>query len=108
MTRRSFVAAGAMLPAARMRAGEALPQAPFLSSTGWTALLNGSDLSGWRPEAGWHGAPGRLNEWFTCRSVALAASDRKVLRAKPEPGGTIVNGIESHTTNLISESKLGD
>jgi hypothetical protein len=86
----------------------ALPDAPFRDGQGWQPLLNGRDLSGWRQELGWHGVPGRLNEWFTTSAVSWSSTNPKVLDAQPAPGGVIVNGIETHTTNLISERTFGD
>lgn len=96
----SALGAARLLPAQKLGA-------PFLSESGWQPLLNGKDLSGWRVELGWRGVPGRTNEWFTTRSVALS-QDSSGLVAEREPGEIIVNGIETHTTNLISERKFGD
>jgi hypothetical protein len=89
-------------------AADALPDAPFRTGKGWQPLLNGRDLSGWRSELGWHGVPGRLNEWVTTTTVSYSGADPKVLSAVPGPGGIILNGIETHTTNLISERTFGD
>jgi hypothetical protein len=80
---------------------------PFRSERGWTPLLSGKDLSGWKVELGWRGVPGRTNEWLTTQSVGLSA-DAARLDAKREPGGILVNGIETHTTNLITERTFGD
>ncbi len=89
-------------------ASDSISGAPFRTERGWHPLLNGRDLSGWRSELGWHGVPGRLNEWLTAIDVALSSTDPTVLKAAPSPGGVILNGIETHTTNLVSESKFGD
>jgi hypothetical protein len=103
LNRRVFVAS--VLGAASLRAQKL--EAPFRSERGWVPLLNGSDLLGWRVELGWRGVPGRTNEWLTTRSVALSADSSRLV-AQREPGGIIVNGIETHTTNLISVSKFRD
>lgn len=104
---KSAVAAAFSAPAHAARQ-DALPEAPFRSGKGWELLLNGRDLSGWRSELGWHGVPGRLNEWFTTTAVSWSSEKPKELVAQPRPGGVIVNGIATHTTNLISERKFGD
>lgn len=108
--RRVFLA-GAAAPLSRLfgREPDSLPEAPFRSEKGWTPLLNGRDLAFWRVELGWRGVAGRTNEWFTTASVSWPGTqppDRLV--AQPEPGGIIVNGIETHTTNLVTERKFGD
>jgi hypothetical protein len=87
---------------------DALPEAPFRRGKEWQPLLNARDLSGWQSEPGWHGVPGRLNEWFTTTAVSWSTEKPKELIAQPKPGGIIVNGIATHTTNLISERKFGD
>jgi len=97
------------LAARAVSAGQdSLPHPPFRSGSGWSPLLNGRDLTGWRSELGWHGVPGRLNEWVTTATVSLSSDDPKALIAVPKPGGVIVNGIETHTTNLITERSFGD
>jgi hypothetical protein len=87
---------------------DSLPDAPFRAGKGWQALLNGRDLSGWHSELGWHGSPERLNEWHTATGVSWSDADPKVLTALPAPGGIIVNGIQTHTTNLVADRKFGD
>jgi hypothetical protein len=87
---------------------DSLPDAPFRAGKGWQPLLDGRDLSGWHSELGWHGSPDRLNEWHTARRVSWSEADPKVLAAPPAPGGIIVNGIETHTTNLVADRKFGD
>jgi len=104
LNRRLFLAS--VLGAAHALPAQKL-EAPFLTESGWQPLLNGKDLSGWRVELGWRGVPGRTNEWFTARSVSLSPDSSRLV-AKREPGGIIVNGIETHTTNLVSERKFGD
>lgn len=102
------LASAALIQRALAETTDSLPGAPFRAGRGWQALLNGRDLSGWRSELGWHGVPGRLNEWFTTTAVSYSSANPKVLSAVPTPGGVIVNGIETHTTNLISERTFGD
>lgn len=85
-----------------------LPDAPFHTGKLWQRLLNGRDLSGWHSELGWHGVPGRLNEWYAATSVSWSESTPKLLAGTPAPGGIIVNGIETHTTNLVANRKFGD
>ncbi len=86
---------------------DSLPDAPFGAGKGWQPLLNGRDLSGWHSELGWHGVAGRV-EWYTTTAVSWSDANPKVLTATPAPGGIIVNGIETHTTNLVADRKFGD
>jgi hypothetical protein len=83
--------------------GEAHGDAPFLVEDGWTPLLNGKDLSGWR-------ALGQeKNDWFTTTGVLwdrLLGPTR--LTARPAPGGRIVNGPGGRTVNLVTDGKFGD
>lgn len=53
-------------------------------------------------------SPRRLNEWYTATAVSWSEAKLKVLTATPAPGGIIVNGIETHTTNLVANRKFGD
>lgn len=107
LCRRGFLLAGAggLLAGA---ASDALDEAPFRTESGWKPLLNGKDLSGWKSELGWRGVPGRLNEWYATSTVSLAADHPDSLAGGPDGGPIIVNGRETHTTNLISEAKFGD
>ncbi len=109
-TRRTILQRGvAVLAAPALRAAtESLPGAPFRRGQGWQPLLNGRDLSGWHSEPGWHGSPDRLNEWCTAGAASLSDADPRVLSATPAPGGIILNGVRTHTSNLISERKFGD
>ena len=110
LSRRVFLAGGPVsVSRSFCRRAEALLEAPFRSERGWTPLLNGHDLSGWRVELGWRGVHGRTNEWFTTTSVSwLEKESPGRLAAGPAPGGIIVNGIETHTTNLVTEREFGD
>jgi hypothetical protein len=83
--------------------------APYRLESGWTPLLNGRDLSGWHSVLGWHGEPGRLNEWFTTKRVNWSQQGSPTtLSAARESGGIIMNGVPVHTTNLVSYRKFGD
>ena len=109
-TRRELLQIGAAAFATRAFAAkeDSLPEAAFRTGKRWQPLLNGRDLSGWHSELGWHGDPARLNEWYTTKAVAWSESNPKVLTGTPGPGGIIVNGIATHTTNLVTNSKFGD
>jgi len=109
-TRRTILQLGAAAFTARAFAArtDSLPEAPFHTGKSWQPLLNGRDLSNWHSELGWHGIPGRLNEWYTTTAVACPEANPKLLTASPHPGGIIVNGIETHTTSLVANRKFGD
>ena len=75
---------------------------PFLSETGWRALLNGKDLSGW------HGLAGSPNEWFTTRAVHWKRIFNPTrLGGDRGPGDRIVNGPSNKTANLVTDEKFG-
>jgi hypothetical protein len=85
--------------------GEMHGDAPYLLEDGWTALLNGKDLSGW------HGLNPAGSEWLTTTGILwdrLLGPTR--LRAVPgaTPGGIILNGPTGRTANLVTDQKLGD
>jgi hypothetical protein len=81
---------------------EAYGDPPFLSESGWRPLLNGRDLTGWKPVDTSH-----PNQWFTTRSVEWKRIfDPTHLTAKAEPGDRIVNG-PGKTVNLVTEEKFG-
>lgn len=83
--------------------GEMHGDAPYLIEEGWKPLLNGKDLSGW------HAQGTKPNEWFTTRGVRwerLLGPTR--LSAAPSPGGTILNGPNGRTANLVTDEKFGD
>ena len=82
--------------------GEPHGDPPFLIEDGWTPLLNGKDLSGWR------GQDGQPHEWFTTQAIRwerLLGPTRLI--ATPAPGGRMLNG-SGRTANLVSEQKHGD
>jgi hypothetical protein len=82
--------------------GDAHGDAPYLVEDGWTALVNGHDLSGW------HGL-GQPNEWLTARAIfwdRLLGPTR--LAAIGGPGDRMLNGPHGRTVNLATDQKFGD
>ncbi len=81
--------------------GEMHGDAPYLLEAGWSPLLNGKDLSGWKGQGDWLTTTGIL--WDR-----LLGPTR--LRAVPGPtiGGTMLNGPTGRTTNLVTEEAFGD
>jgi hypothetical protein len=76
---------------------------PYLIEPGWTALLNGQDLSGW------HGLGSRPNEWMTCRGITWDRLFTPIrLGCVAGPAGRILNGPQNRTVNLVSDRKFGD
>lgn len=77
--------------------------APFLTQDGWTPLLDGKSLAGWK-------SYGKLgNEWMSCRGIAwdgAAAPGR--LTCAGGPGDRILNGPKNRTNNIFTERKFGD
>jgi hypothetical protein len=85
--------------------GEAHGDPPFLLEEGWTPLLSGTDLSGW------HGQGSGENQWFTTKGILwerLLGPTRLGAIPGRVPGGTILNGPNGRTVNLVSDQKLGD
>lgn len=85
--------------------GEMHGDPPFLLEEGWIPLLNGKDMSGW------HGQDGRESEWFTTTGILwerLLGPTRLSAVPGPVPGGTILNGRNGRTANLVSDQKFGD
>jgi hypothetical protein len=83
--------------------GEAHGDPPFLLEEGWKPLLNGKDLTGWV------GQDGKPHEWFTTRSVRwerLLSPTRLI--GIPAPSGTMLNGPQGRTANLVTAEKFGD
>ena len=94
-----FTAQGQDLPPERVHGLET----PWLQEPGWKPLLDGSDLRGW------HMRDNKPGDWYTTRSVLWdARTDGKRLVASKYPGGTILNGPDGKTADLVSESKFGD
>jgi hypothetical protein len=109
LDRRTFLALGAIPLSHSFGQTASSTPAPFLSGKGWTPLLNGRDLSGWRLDLGADKVASGDKEWFTATSVSWAeAESPERLRAAAAPGGIIVNGLEARTMNLVTERKFSD
>jgi hypothetical protein len=83
--------------------GDAHGDAPYLIEGGWRPLLNGKDI------AGWHALDQKPLEWFTVRGVSwerLLGPTR--LGGLAEPSGTMLNGRQGRTSNLVTDEKFGD
>jgi hypothetical protein len=83
--------------------GDAHGDPPFLVEGGWRPLLNGKDVSGW------HAQDQKPLEWLTLRGVLwdrLLGPTR--LSGLAEPSGTMLNGRQGRTSNLVSDEKFGD
>ena len=79
-----------------------LPEAPDLKS-GWTALLNGKDISGWKPRTSG-------SKWFTTTDVYWdeTAGCNEAGRQSGARGPTIVNGDDGRTKDLLTDQSFGD
>jgi len=108
LNRRSFVALGALAVSRSLAQTDALPEAPFRSGKGWTPLLNGHDLSGWRLDLGADKVASGITEWFTTTSVSWSEITPERLAAKPAPGPIILNGLDTRTMNLVTERNFPD
>jgi len=109
LNRRTFLALGALSVSRSFGQTAALPEAPFRSEKGWSPLLNGRDLSGWRLDLGADKVASGIAEWFTATAVSWSASESpERLVAKAGPGGIIVNGLETRTMNLVTERTFRD
>lgn len=76
---------------------------PYLAESGWHALLNGHDMTGWHPK------PGHASEWFSAPSVRYhRVFGPTRFDARPGAGDRIVNGTKGGTADLISDEKFGD
>jgi hypothetical protein len=85
--------------------GEMHGDPPFLLEDGWTPLLNGKDLTGWR------GQGAGENQWLTTTGILwerLLGPTRLQPVPRTAPGGTILNGMNGRTVNLVTEQKFGD
>ncbi|MFN0122052.1 MAG: DUF1080 domain-containing protein [Blastocatellia bacterium] len=83
--------------------GDAHGDAPYLLEDGWTPLLNGKDVSGWRAQ------DNGKHEWMTTTGVMwdrLLGPTR--LRAIGAGGDRLLNGPSGRTANLVTEQKFGD
>jgi hypothetical protein len=81
--------------------GEMHGDAPYLLEAGWSPLLNGKDLSGWKGQGDWLTTTGVL--WDR-----LLGPTRLRAVPGPTPGGTMLNGPTGRTTNLVTEDTFGD
>ena len=109
LNRRTFLALGTLGVSPSFGQTGALPEAPFRSGKGWTPLLNGRDLSGWRLDLGADKTASGTREWFTAASVSWRGAEAPGrLAATAAPGGIIVNGLETRTMNLVTERKFSD
>lgn len=108
MKRRTFLSFAALPISRTFAQAEALPEAPFRAEKGWTPLLNGRDLSGWRLDLGADKVASGKTEWFTTTSVTWSESAPERLAATPAPGGIIVNGLETRTMNLVTGRTFHD
>lgn len=89
-------------PRPQLNDGEFHGDPPFLLEDGWRPLLNGKDLAGWKAQDGSH-------EWFTTRGVRwerLLGPSK--LAGIPHPAGTVLNGPNGKTKNIVTEEKFGD
>lgn len=83
--------------------GDTHGDAPYLIEAGWTPLLNGKDMTGWRGT----NATAK-NDWFATNGILwerLLGPTR--LSGNPTPGNRILNGT-GRTVNLMTEQKFGD
>lgn len=83
--------------------GAAHGDAPFLLEPGWSPLLNGRDLSGWRLQDPGKGA------WSVTAGVFWdGVASPKILTALPTPGDRLVNGPTGGSSNLVTTGRYGD
>ncbi len=81
--------------------GEMHGDAPYLLEAGWSPLMNGKDLIGWKGQGDWLTTTGIL--WDR-----LLGPTRLRAVPGPTPGGTMLNGPTGRTTNLVTEETFGD
>jgi hypothetical protein len=86
--------------------GQAHGDPPFLLETGWTPLLNGKNLDGWKlqnPERG---------GWGTTAAVFWGGpADPKLLKGDPGPGDRILNtmtDLKPLPSNIFTADAFGD
>jgi hypothetical protein len=104
LSRRAFLAVPAACAAqSKYSDGEAHGDPPYLLESGWTPLLNGSDLSGWvAPD-------NKPQQWITTKAIRWSRTGNpQHLFAKPEPGGTILNTSRGFVNNIHTVEKFGD
>jgi hypothetical protein len=77
---------------------------PFLTESGWTPLLNGKDLQGWRAQD-----PSKPHEWMAASGIGFDHYYQpKALRITGQTGDRMVNGPKGNTQNIVSDWKHGD
>jgi hypothetical protein len=81
--------------------GEAHGDPPYLIESGWTPLLNGSDLTGW------HAQNGKPLEWITTRAVRWERYGPTRLFGEPSPSGSMMNSLQGKTSNIVTDQKFG-
>ena len=84
--------------------GEPHGDPPYLLEDGWEPLLNGTDLSGWKPcEAS------ATSDWFTTKSVRFERYlGPTQLSGRPAASGVMLNGRTGRTVNLCTDRTFGD
>jgi hypothetical protein len=84
--------------------GEMHGDPPFLLEDGWTTLLSGKDLAGWR------GQGPAQNQWLTVSGVLWERllGPTRLGAVGAGPGGTMLNGPTGRTVNLVTDQKFGD
>lgn len=77
---------------------------------GWTALFNGRDLEGWRPQD-YAPRPQRPWDWSTPVLVALDPTNDEALLQAPPDGSlptAALNNADGKSANLVSEDEFAD
>jgi len=96
------VAVGLAQKPAEFTDGESHGDPPYLIESGWMPLLNGNDLSAW------HAQNGKPLEWFTARAVRWERYGPTRLFADAARGGSMLNGPQGKTSNIVTDQKFGD
>ncbi len=83
-------------------------QTKFPSAEGWTPLINGTNLEGWRPLDS-----SKPNTWEVAKFVWIDPHDPRLiamqrLTLQDLQVGTLMNGRPGKTVNLIRDQKHGD
>jgi len=97
-------AAAAFGYAAAVNDGSPHGDPPYLLEPGWTPLLNGRNLDGWRSQESNHGS------WTAARSIFWDGlrSPNTLTALSPGSGDRISNGATGGITNLVTTKKFGD
>ena len=109
VTMRSSVAVlagcfGILLAADKFPVNDGAPHGdpPYLLEDGWTPLLNGKNLDGWRFEKPAKGG------WTAGPAVFWDEKNPKELLSLRGPGDRISNGPKGAVSNLVTTNKFGD